>query len=119
MESSDEKPAEENIITEEDAQKPPRKKGKHKKDKPWDNENIDHWKMETFNPGDMKNTLLEESSFATLFPKYREKYLKEVWGMVTKALATWNRLSAKPDRRLHDCKNYQKNVGSICNYQGS
>lgn len=30
---------------------------------------------------------LEESSFATLFPAYREKYLRQVWSMVTKALA--------------------------------
>lgn len=40
----------------------------------WDHEGIDHWKMEPFNEGDMKTHLQEESSFATLFPKYREKY---------------------------------------------
>lgn len=30
--------------------------------------------------------ILEESSFCVLFPKYREKYLREVWPVVTKAL---------------------------------
>ncbi|KAJ2350732.1 ribosomal RNA assembly protein krr1, partial [Coemansia sp. RSA 2618] len=39
-----------------------------------------------FTPEDMAGPLLEESSFATLFPKYRENYLREVWPLVTKTL---------------------------------
>ena len=58
---------------------------KYRKDKPWDNESIDHWKIEEFDTEKM-GSFLEESSFATLFPKYREKYLREVWPVVTKAL---------------------------------
>jgi hypothetical protein len=38
----------------------------------------DHWKLEPFKQGEMPSHLLEESSFATLFPAYREKYLREV-----------------------------------------
>ncbi|PVV00008.1 hypothetical protein BB559_000192 [Furculomyces boomerangus] len=47
---------------------------------------IENWKVPEFEKGDMKESLLEESSFATLFPKYREKYLREVWPHVTKIL---------------------------------
>ncbi|KAF9268362.1 ribosomal RNA assembly protein mis3 [Marasmius fiardii PR-910] len=62
----------------------------HRKDKPWDTDDIDQcWKIETFQTSDNKGgSFLEESSFATLFPKYREKYLREVWSVVTKALET-------------------------------
>eukprot|EP01041_Mallomonas_annulata_P006476 gene6476-13075_t len=59
---------------------------KYRKEKPWDNENIDHWKTEEWKEEYLPGNLLEESSFATLFPKYREKYLREVWPIVTKAL---------------------------------
>lgn len=63
---------------------------KYRKDKPWDNEETDHWKTEEWEADDLKGgTLLEESSFATLFPKYREKYLREVWPLVTKALEAY------------------------------
>jgi hypothetical protein len=59
---------------------------KYRKDKPWDSADIDHWKVDEWKEEDMKAPLLEESSFATLFPKYREKYLREIWPIATKAL---------------------------------
>eukprot|EP01036_Dinobryon_divergens_P030851 gene30851-40159_t len=59
---------------------------KYRKDKPWDTEDIDHWKVDEFRSEEVAGSFLEESSFATLFPKYREKYLREVWSIVTKAL---------------------------------
>ena len=59
---------------------------KYRRDKPWDNGDIDHWKQTEWKEEDMSGSLLEESSFATLFPKYREKYLREVWPVVTRAL---------------------------------
>ncbi|RYP03051.1 hypothetical protein DL764_005400 [Monosporascus ibericus] len=60
---------------------------RHKKDKPWDTDDIDKWKIEPFKPSDNAGGhFAEESSFATLFPKYREVYLKESWPLVTKLL---------------------------------
>jgi ribosomal RNA assembly protein len=64
----------------------------HKKDKPWDTPDIDKWTIEEFKPEDNASgsAFLEESSFVTLFPKYREEYLKSVWADVAKALTKHN-----------------------------
>lgn len=43
----------------------------HRKDKPWDHEGIDHWTVPKFTKDDNPAGILEESSFAVLFPKYR------------------------------------------------
>ncbi|RAL16403.1 KRR1 small subunit processome component [Aspergillus homomorphus CBS 101889] len=59
----------------------------YKRDKPWDTDDIDKWKVEAFNAEDnVAGSFAEESSFATLFPKYREQYLKEAWPLVTRSL---------------------------------
>ncbi|KAH1263490.1 KRR1 small subunit processome component [Glycine max] len=64
-----------------------KRKGKHDKPKPWDDDpNIDHWKIEKFDPSWNDGGMLEVSSFSTLFPQYREKYLQEAWPMVKSAL---------------------------------
>ena len=53
----------------------------------WDHEGIDHWKIEPFKEEDNPHGLIEESTFATLFPKYRETYLREVWPLVKEKLS--------------------------------
>merc|ERR1712166_403881 len=60
----------------------------YRKDKPWDNDSIDHWKINEWTEDDAKASshFLEESSFATLFPQYREKYLREGWAEGTRGL---------------------------------
>ena len=63
------------------------KSKRFRKDKPWDNDpTIDKFKIEEFKKGDMKSSLLEESSFAVLFPQYREKYIREIFPHIRKAL---------------------------------
>lgn len=44
------------------------------------------WSVPVFRKEDNKHSLLEESSFSVLFPKYREGYLQEAWPAVRKAL---------------------------------
>ncbi|KAJ1386413.1 Ribosomal RNA assembly KRR1 [Sesbania bispinosa] len=76
----------ENGVTNEEPPKEKRK-GKHDKPKPWDDDpNIDHWKVEKFDPSWNEGGMLEVSSFSTLFPQYREKYLQEAWPMVKSSL---------------------------------
>lgn len=60
----------------------------HNREKPWDTEDIDKWHQEEFKEEDNSSGLpfAEESSFMTLFPKYREVYLKSIWNDVTRAL---------------------------------
>lgn len=62
-------------------------------DQPMSTEPVDNaWELKVpeFKPENNPNGLLEESSFATLFPKYREKYLKEYWPLVQKTLGEYN-----------------------------
>lgn len=43
--------------------------------------------IEEFKPEhNVAGSFAEESSFVTLFPKYREVYLKEAWPMITRTL---------------------------------
>lgn len=58
----------------------------HNKDKPWDTDDIDKWKVDPFTKDESSGPFLEESSFMTLFPKYRERYLRDSWPLITKAL---------------------------------
>mmetsp|Transcript_29116 Transcript_29116/g.71032 ORF Transcript_29116/g.71032 Transcript_29116/m.71032 type:complete len:349 (+) Transcript_29116:83-1129(+) len=63
----------------------PFRKGK-KPDMPWEDPNVDKWYVEPVTKENPLPPPLEESSFAVLFPRYREKYIREVWPLVSKTL---------------------------------
>ncbi|KJH52168.1 KRR1 small subunit processome component-like family protein [Dictyocaulus viviparus] len=44
------------------------------------------WDIATFSKEDNPGGLVAESSFACLFPKYREKYIRESWQLIEKAM---------------------------------
>lgn len=49
----------------------------YNKDKPWDTDDIDKWKVDVFKPEDnVGGHFVEESSFATLFPKVSSRLLR-------------------------------------------
>ena len=76
-----------NSSEQNDLENPIPKSKRFRKDKPWDNDpTIDKFKIQEFKKGDMKSSLLEESSFAVLFPQYREKYIKEIFPHIRKVL---------------------------------
>ncbi len=64
------------------------KNKRYRRDKPWDNDpTLDKFVIEDFKPEDNPHQgVVEESSFSVLFPQYREKYIKEIWPLVKKAL---------------------------------
>eukprot|EP00461_Guttulinopsis_vulgaris_P002744 UN02745 len=50
---------------------------------------IDPWKIDPVTPDNPLDAPIEESSFATLFPKYRERYLREIWPLVSATLKSF------------------------------
>ena len=50
----------------------------------------DGWQEPAFTKEDNRHGMVSESSFATLFPKYREKYLRECWPLVKNKLAEYS-----------------------------
>jgi ribosomal RNA assembly protein len=51
------------------------------------NELLTNLQVDNFKPEDnVAGTFTEESSFVTLFPKYREVYLREAWPLITRSL---------------------------------
>ncbi|KAF3438275.1 hypothetical protein FNV43_RR21036 [Rhamnella rubrinervis] len=61
--------------------------GMFDKPKPWDEDpNLDRWAVEKFDPSWNEGGMVDVTSFSTLFPEYRGKYLQDAWPSVKSAL---------------------------------
>ena len=69
-------------------------------DKPWEDDSVDHWKTDGFAQGDMIHALTEESSFAVLFPSYREAYLREACPQAVQRRAVEHSTRPRPRRAV-------------------
>lgn len=84
---------ERNVAKEAEIELPAKKKhkGKHDKPKPWDTPDVEHWKLEKFDPSYNEGGMLEESSFSTLFPQYRGALLCTLEPPNLLLLPFWNK----------------------------
>lgn len=84
---------ERNVAGKTDIELPAKKKfkGKHDKPKPWDTPDVEHWKLEKFDPSFNEGGMLEESSFSTLFPQYRGTLLCTLEPPNLLLLPFWNK----------------------------
>lgn len=75
------------------------KKNKYRKEKPWDNDpTVDKWKVDEFKPEDNPHGgPVVESSFAVLFPEYREKYIREIFPLLKRDM---NKIGIKAELNL-------------------
>ena len=103
-----------------------KKKSQYRKPK-WVPENydqIDKWTFEKIKPENVKGPFMEESSFVVMFPRYREKYIKDCWAIVLKSLKESGIKveliagRAGLDGRHHDGQNHFEDLRPICDYQG-
>lgn len=88
------------------------------------------WDIATFSREDNPKGLVVESSFAVLFPKYREKYIRESWPLVQNKfnehflgadldLLEGFSLLLRVISRHHDSAHDAQDLGSVHHHQGA
>jgi len=74
-----------------------REREKKRVSEPGPDASVDVWKAPAWDDDDAPGPMLEESSFATLFPQYRELYLKKIWPSVERTLDKFNGIATELD----------------------